>query len=1296
MNFIFATLLLLLPNAVQYSSCERFNIVPSPDSPCPGEFTGEPCLTLQQYVTNPSLSSSISFELHSGNHSLDSELRVQNINSFTMRANTSATITCRQQLYQAFYFHQLQQLHISGITFIGCRMELGSATNATVERSSFVNRTSCCSSGAVLYSWYSSVLIRQCIVSNNWVYNGAIYGSQSTFIIEQSTFRNNSYPYYWCCSTTYGGAIYLRGGNLNILNSSFSDNSVANYRGTGGAIYFDGNNISITNSSFINNRAITGGGGAIHSARRYTNILLVNNIFNRNTAAYCGVMEVAEFYHDNVNITGNTFIYNRAVGQISGNNGGGVICIRNASILLLDNNFRHNSAAGDAGVIQADESDVIIERSIFSNNIAGGNGGVLHTYFYPTSYTTTNSSFTNNRAGGDGGVMYVGRAGSHVTISQSTFSFNNAIERGGVIAIIGSNLNINGGSIFENDAAMGEMVSACNSIVTIYNVGFHTVQDPTYSFCSLYNHVTTSVTPGIQEITTTASTEEIATTASTEEIATTAPIEDTTTVINIVPSPGSPCPGEFTGEPCFTLEQYAAHPPSHSPNITLNLHPGTHHLNSQFYVSNIYSFAMRGNMSTIVTIICREETVTYYYRSFDFYRLQLIRISGISFIGCSMYLRSIVNATVVRSSFLNTTRNGVALSTSDSSVLIKQCTMSNNRIRALSFSGSNLFSLTIDQSLFSNNSNSYYYYPDYFSGYYYYVGRAIDIYGYYNRQVTILNSIFKDNYGIDFRGSNGRGDVSISNCTFKNNTGIRFSYLYIPYGVNILKSTFKDNRAHRSSHGGAIQFDGGNITIFNSNFINNTASGRGGGAIYFASTRYRGNAAIMLLVNNTFSHNTAAYCGVIKMTGSYHFGINITGNTFTFNRAVDLIPGNNGGGVVCARNASIFVMDNNFNHNSAGGDAGVIQADDSQVTIERSIFSNNTAGGNGGALQTYLYPTNYTIINSSFTDNQAEGDGGAIYIGRAGCHVTIYGSTFSDNYAAERGGVIAIIGSTLQLNRASVYENFARTGEVVNSCNSNVTIINPVVLATRNPIVSSLCAPYNDSVSPTTVTTSVAPTTDPWAQERNTTEDLEDISTTDDTTDTIATTTIPQPTEETVATLPQPDDTTEGITMTTTPVPQPNDTTEDVTVMTTAASQPEDTTTDSITVAKTTPHQPDRDDVTSKPATEDTRSTHTTKPDSAETITMITSKVNIDDQDSQQDTAQNSLHTTVSVYVAIGVVFIVLVVLVVLVMVILVKVFKVKRPPLEPPKVNRLNFSAYEYPTIKNEFTLPEVHLVST
>ena len=1249
--------LAILLNVIQYSSCERFNIIPSPDSLCPGEFTGEPCLTFQEYIANPSLSSNIVFELHPGNYRLVSQLSVSNINSFTMRANTSATVTCNQPLYDPFNFNGLQQIHVSGITFAGCRMELRSITNATFERNSFSGHTSCCSSGASLYAYSSSVLIRQCIISNSRPYNGALYGSDSNFVIEQTAFRNN----YSCCSS--GSAIYVNGGNVNILNSNFSGN-IASYHDHGGAIYFNGNNITVTNSTFINNRANGGGGGAIYSARRRASIKLINNLFSHNTAAYCGVIEIAEFYHHHVNITGNTFIYNRAIQRISGNTGGGVICVRNATVLVMDNYFSHNSAAGDGGVLQAEESDIIIERSIFSNNRAGGNGGVLHTYFYPTRYTIINSSFINNQAGGDGGVMYVGRAGSHVTISQSTIGFNNATNRGGVIAIFGSTLEMNSASIFENTAKLGDVISACNSNVTIFNLDLLASQDPTYTFCSLYNQSTTTLASANYTI------------AEIDDVSTTIPASQAH-VINIIPSTGSPCPGEFTGEPCFTLEQYAVYPPSQqSFNIIFELHPGIHHLNSQLSLSSIHSFTMQANASATVAILCREEI----YISFDFNQLQLIHISGITFIGCSMNLGSIFNATIVRSSFINRTTNGVALYISGSSVSIEQCTMSNNRNGAVYFSGSNSLSLTIDRSLFSNNKNSYYYSYSY-TGYYYYGGGAISIHGYTsyyngmiihpNGRVNILNSIFKDNNGIIF--SDDRQYISIINSTFKNNTGI--SFYYAEHSVSIFNSTFKDNRAHHSDHGGAIHFSGYNITVFNSNFINNTASGRGGGAIYFTSRR---RDAMMFLVNNTFSHNTAAYCGVIKMaTVLYHSHINITGNTFIYNRAIAV---NNGGGVICARKTSAFVLGNNFSHNSAAGDGGVIQADESQITIEKSIFSNNTAGGNGGALQTYLYPANYMITNSSFTDNQAGGDGGAIYIGRAGSHVTIYRSIFSDNYAAERGGVIAIIGSTLQLNQPSVYENFARTGEVVNSCNSNITIINPIVLATQEPIVSSLCASYNDSVSPTTVTP--VPATEPLTQESTTTEDLEDITTMDDTGEediTIVTTTIPPPTEE-------------DITMTTATLSQPNDTStgDIITMITTTFPQPDDTTAETITMATSAPLQPD--DVTS--TTEDTP--HTTDSDlsttNAETVTIDTSQV--DNQDNQQDTVQHSLHTTVPGYVAIGAFVVLLVLFALFGVIILVKMFKVKPP--ESQKVNHLNFSTYEYPTMRNEFTLPEVHLVST
>ena len=175
--------------------------------------------------------------------------------------------------------------------------------------------------------------------------------------------------------------------------------------------------------------------------------------------------------------------------------------------------------------------------------------------------------------------------------------------------------------------------------------------------------------------------------------------------INIVPSPDSSCPGEFPGEPCFTLEQYSAYPNWQSTNIMLDFHPGVHCLNSYLSVSNIYSFTMRANITSTVSVVCRQGV----YNLFDFYQLQHIYVSNITFIGCMMYLSSITNVTFVKSSLMDATTYGGALSIYDSSVHIKQCIMSNNSNGAIYSSWSNFVLLTIDESIFENNSYSDYY-----------------------------------------------------------------------------------------------------------------------------------------------------------------------------------------------------------------------------------------------------------------------------------------------------------------------------------------------------------------------------------------------------------------------------------------------------------------------------------------------------------------------------------------------------------------------------------------------------------
>ena len=143
---------LLILNTVQYINSDKINIIPTPDSPCPGKSKGEPCLTLQQYIANPSLSNNVlTLLLYPGNHHMDSQLSSSNINAFTMKATGSASVFCSQQLYptlQFFVFSQLKYARVDGITFIGCTIKLNGTAKATFVRSSLVNRTACCPTGS--------------------------------------------------------------------------------------------------------------------------------------------------------------------------------------------------------------------------------------------------------------------------------------------------------------------------------------------------------------------------------------------------------------------------------------------------------------------------------------------------------------------------------------------------------------------------------------------------------------------------------------------------------------------------------------------------------------------------------------------------------------------------------------------------------------------------------------------------------------------------------------------------------------------------------------------------------------------------------------------------------------------------------------------------------------------------------------------------------------------------------------------------------------------------------------------
>ena len=198
-NFSFCQLVVLLSLSVEFStvSCDTFYIVTSPSSPCPGEYIGVPCLTLQQYASNPSRSQNITFIIEPGMYNLSTVLTVSDGYNFTM-SSTNATVTCTSATAR-FEFNRVEIIHISGMTFRGCRntaISMSQATSASIIRSSFIGNQAVSGSsryGGCLNMASTSVTISESEFQNNRAYcsGGAIYALSSTVRIKTSQFSYN-------------------------------------------------------------------------------------------------------------------------------------------------------------------------------------------------------------------------------------------------------------------------------------------------------------------------------------------------------------------------------------------------------------------------------------------------------------------------------------------------------------------------------------------------------------------------------------------------------------------------------------------------------------------------------------------------------------------------------------------------------------------------------------------------------------------------------------------------------------------------------------------------------------------------------------------------------------------------------------------------------------------------------------------------------------------------------------------------------------------------------------------------
>ena len=279
------------------------------------------------------------------------------------------------------------------------------------------------SAGSVIYNDQGELHIANSTFSRNWTssYGGAIAvkGGEASIInclfdsnsadwvgaaienengqidITGSTFRDNT-------AMKNGGAISNHAGTLDIRNSNFTDNASA--EGSGGAIYHVGN-LNISDSSFVGNSADNRGGAIFNNSSQ---IHISSSTFTSNTTVGTGgAISSIEWDGDEpeLSIINSTFQGNSATGDDRRFDGFGGAIVNSGVLSIASSSFTGNSATFEGGAI-VNYEELIITNSTFSANHAefGYGGGALYIYGDSES-TLTHLTVTDNAAKEGGGIL---------------------------------------------------------------------------------------------------------------------------------------------------------------------------------------------------------------------------------------------------------------------------------------------------------------------------------------------------------------------------------------------------------------------------------------------------------------------------------------------------------------------------------------------------------------------------------------------------------------------------------------------------------------------------------------------------------------------------------------------------------------------------------------------------------------------------------------------------------------------------------------------------------------------------
>ena len=411
-------------------------------------------LTLPQFVYNSSnfLTNDTQLIFAPGNYSLDSEILVENVHSFSMSVepifSSKAVIICDHNA--RFEFRNINIVTVSGLDFVGCFENLvvfvghykfenshfygqtvvnGTVltideSTATLDRLAFISTVGTNLQDGVAYYFVNSS--EYCPTDRTT----GVLSRRSVVVITQSWFEGNS--------VGLGRVIDNYDSDIMIFNTTFVSNSATKYCNynccsSGGIVAangLQGSTMKIYDSKFVQNI-----GEIVYAAD--TNLIIHYNTFINNTAGHISMLLALD---TNMNISHSVFVGNAASSMVTVYYG--------REFTSID----HSKFTNNTGSIELYGADIIsITHSEFvQNTVATNSFWGLFIDLNGDMITISHCEFVDNT-----GVSLIHLYGDMVTVSLNEF-INNRLAVVVYIPyyILADNLTISKNAFIDNSAAV--------------------------------------------------------------------------------------------------------------------------------------------------------------------------------------------------------------------------------------------------------------------------------------------------------------------------------------------------------------------------------------------------------------------------------------------------------------------------------------------------------------------------------------------------------------------------------------------------------------------------------------------------------------------------------------------------------------------------------------------------------------------------------------------------------------------------------------------------------------------------